>query len=216
MGESLMALDTISTNANLLKYWNLTRNSGAPKTKLSDQEIMSMGQHVTCFDVFPKNANGIHWTDAFINIDMNSVTYLSFPDIVQDSLPAFNEEKGISNNAISFKVSNVDNSVQLLALSGGLFKAKINIYMVILDPYTTTPLYQMLMFSGFIDYCQAVANPIDGKTEMTVNVNSIFQKLDVQTRTIASNSVYQSYYPGDEFMSLLGQVNQANQTWKMN
>ena len=42
-----MALDTISTNANLLKYWNLTRNSGTPKTKLSDQEIMSMGQHVT-------------------------------------------------------------------------------------------------------------------------------------------------------------------------
>ena len=71
------------------------------------------------------------------------------------------------------------------------------------------------MFAGFIDYCQATANPNEAVTEMTVNINSIYQKLDVQTRTLASNSVYQSYYKGDEFMSLLGQVNKADQEWRM-
>ncbi|EFD1058382.1 DUF2163 domain-containing protein [Escherichia coli] len=206
-------MDDLKTNANLLKYWNLTR--GGNRKSLTIQEIMSLGQHVTCFDVFPRGQNAIHWTDAFIDLNLNSVVYQSFPDIIQDSLPSFSEEKGISNNSISFKVSNIDNSVQILALGNGLFKAKVNIIMVILDPYTTTPIYQMLMFSGFIDYCQATADPNQKVTELTINVNSIYQKLDVQTRTIASDSVYQSYYPGDAFMSLLGQVNQANQEWKM-
>lgn len=44
-------MDDLKTNANLLKYWNLTR--GGNRTSLTIQEIMSLGQHVTCFDVFP-------------------------------------------------------------------------------------------------------------------------------------------------------------------
>ena len=102
-----------------------------------------------------------------------------------------------------------------MALSGQLFKAKVNIIMVVLVPYTTEPIYSSLMFCGYIDYCQAIANPNESVTEMTVNINSIYQKLDVQTRMLASNSVYQSYYKGDEFMSLLGQVNKADQEWRM-
>lgn len=102
-----------------------------------------------------------------------------------------------------------------MALSGQLFKAKVNIYMVVLDPYTTEPIYSSLMFTGYIDYCEAKADPMQAITEMTININSIYQKLDVQSRTLASNSVYQSYYPGDEFMSLLGQVNKADQEWRM-
>lgn len=205
-------MDDLLTNPNLLKYWNLTR--GGKRTSLTIQEVMSLGQHVTCFDVFPTGSNSIHWTDAFKNLNLNSVVYQSFPDVVQDSLPSFNEGKGISNEAVSFKVSNIDNSVQMLALSNGLANAKVNIIMVVLDPYTTDPIYQQLMFTGYIDYCQATADPNSGVTELTININSVFKKLDVQTRTIAADSVYQSYYPGDAFMSLLGQVNQSQQ-WKM-
>lgn len=206
-------MDELLTNPNLLKYWNLAK--GESKTKLTITDVMSLGQHVTAFDVFPVGQNSIHWTDAFKDITLGSRLYLSFPDIVQDSLPSFNEEKGVSNNSISFKISNIDNSVQMMALSGQLFKAKVNIIMVVLDPYTTEPIYSSLMFCGYIDYCQAIANPNEPVTEMTVNINSIYQKLDVQTRTLASNSVYQSYYKGDEFMSLLGQVNKADQEWRM-
>ncbi|MGQ6141222.1 DUF2163 domain-containing protein, partial [Serratia sp. IR-2025] len=70
-----------------------------------------------------------------------------------------------------------------------------------------------LMFSGFIDYIQAEADPNAAKNEMSVYLNSVYKKLDLQPRTIAANSVYQSYYPGDEYFSLLGQVN-ANQSWR--
>ncbi|MBC3631466.1 DUF2163 domain-containing protein [Klebsiella michiganensis] len=206
-------MDELLTNPNLIKYFNLVK--GENKTKLTITDVMMLGQHVTCFDVFPVNQSAIHWTDAFKEIAMGGVIYQSAPDIIQDSLPSFSEEKGISNNSISFKIRNIDNSMQMMALSGQLFKAKVNIYLVVLDPYTTNPIYSQLQFTGFIDYCEAKADPIQAITELTVNINSIYQKLDVQSRTLASNSVYQSYYPGDEFMSLLGQVNKADQEWRM-
>nr|WP_085842346.1 DUF2163 domain-containing protein [Klebsiella pneumoniae] len=206
-------MDELLTNPNLIKYFNLVK--GENKTKLTITDVMMLGQHVSCFDLFPVNQSAIHWTDAFKAITLGGVPYQSAPDIIQDSLPSFSEEKGISNNSLSFKVSNIDNSIQMMALSGQLFKAKVNIYMVVLDPYTTEPIYSSLMFTGYIDYCEAKADPMQAITEMTININSIYQKLDVQSRTIASNSVYQSYYPGDEFMSLLGQVNKADQEWRM-
>lgn len=203
--------NSVLTNPDILKYWNLVR--GGNKTKLTVTELMSIGVHVICYDVLPKGYNGFHWTDSLIDIQLNGNSYISFPDIITDSLPSFVEEKGISNDSINFKVSNVNASVRQLALGGFLKDAKFNIHLVILNPYDSTPIYSTLMFSGFLDYVQAVADPIDKKNEMTIYVNSVYKKLDIQPPLIAANSVYQSYYKGDEYFSLLGQVNQ-NQTWK--
>lgn len=203
--------DSIFTNAELLKYWNVVR--GGNKTVLSMTDLMSLGVHVTCFDVLPNGYSAFHWTDGLIDINVNGTTYTSFPDIVQDSLPSFTEEKGISNDAINFKISNVNQSVRQLAFTGLLRNAKVNIRLVILNPYDSSTLYSMLIFSGFIDYVQATANPNDKTNEMTVYVNSIYKKLDRQPPVIAANSVYQSYYPGDAYFSLLGQVNN-NQVWR--
>ena len=55
-------MDELLTNPNLLKYWNLVK--GESKTKLTITDVMSLGQHVTAFDVFPVGQNSIHWTDA--------------------------------------------------------------------------------------------------------------------------------------------------------
>lgn len=203
--------ENILTNAALLKYWNLIR--GGNKSRLSVMEVMSLGVHVTCFDVLPKGTNGFHWTDSLIDIDLNGNKYISFPDVISGSLPSFTEQKGISNDAINFKVSNVNQSVRALALGGFLKDAQMNITMVILNPYDSTVLYSMLMFSGFIDYVRAVADPNQITNEMTIYVNSVYRKLDKQPPLIAANSVYQSIYKGDEYFSLLGQVNQ-DQTWR--
>jgi len=201
----------ILTNPQLLKYWNLVR--GGNKTRLSVMEVMSLGVHVRCFDVLPKGSNSFYWTDGLTNIEIEGNNYISFPDIIQDSLPSFTEEKGISNDAINFKVSNVTSSVRQLALGGFLKDAQVNIRLVILNPYDSRMLYSMLLFSGFIDYVQAVADPNYKTNEMTVHVNSVYKKLDRQPPTIAANSVYQSYYPTDEYFSLLGQVN-SDQIWR--
>ncbi|HIF6677116.1 TPA: DUF2163 domain-containing protein [Serratia marcescens] len=205
-------MNDLLTNPELLKYWNLTR--GGNKTKLTITELMSLGVHCKAIDVFPKNSiPPIFWTDGFVDLNINGTQYTSFPDLISDSFPSFTETKEINNNSISFKVSNVNDSTRTLALGGALREAKINIYLVILNPADNTVLNTTLMFSGFIDYIQAEADPNNPKNEMTVNLNSVYKKLDLQPRTIAANSVYQSYYPGDEYFSLLGQVN-ANQSWR--
>lgn len=205
-------MNELLTNPELLKYWNLTR--GGNKTKLTITELMSLGVHCKAIDVFPKNSiPPIFWTDGFVDLNINGTLYTSFPDLISDSFPSFTETKEINNNSISFKVSNVNDSTRTLAIGGALREAKVNIYLVILNPADNTVLNTTLMFSGFIDYIQAEADPNNPKNEMTVNLNSVYKKLDLQPRTIAANSVYQSYYPGDEYFSLLGQVN-ANQSWR--
>ncbi|GAB6015555.1 MAG: hypothetical protein Lm2023SU_19130 [Serratia ureilytica] len=205
-------MNDLLTNPELLKYWNLTR--GGNKTKLTITELMSLGVHCKAIDVFPKNSiPPIFWTDGFVDLNINGTLYTSFPDLISDSFPSFTETKEINNNSISFKVSNVNDSSRTLALGGAFREAKVNIYLVILNPADNTVLNTTLMFSGFIDYIQAEADPNNPKNEMTVNLNSVYKKLDLQPRTIAANSVYQSYYPGDEYFSLLGQVN-ANQSWR--
>lgn len=203
--------ENILTNKQLLRYWNLVR--GGNKQRLTVMEVMSLGVHVTCFDVLPKGTNGFHWTDSLIDIDLDGNKYISFPDIITGSLPSFTEEKGISNDSINFKISNVNQSVRALVFGGKFKDAQMNITLVILNPYDSTVLYSMRMFSGFIDYVQAVADPNQKNNEMTIYVNSVYKKLDRQPPLIAANSVYQSLYKGDEYFSLLGQVNQ-DQIWR--
>ncbi|CVB14505.1 Uncharacterised protein [Serratia marcescens] len=205
-------MNELLTNPELLQYWNLTR--GGNKTKLTITELMSLGVHCRAIDVFPKNEiPPIFWTDGFVDLNINGTQYTSFPDLISDSFPSFTETKEINNNSINFKVSNVNDSTRTLALGGAFREAKVNIYLVILNPADNSVLNSTLMFSGFIDYIQAEADPNAAKNEMSVYLNSVYKKLDLQPRTIAANSVYQSYYPGDEYFSLLGQVN-ANQSWR--
>lgn len=203
--------DSVLTNPQLLKYWTLVR--GTTKTRLTVMDVMSLGVNVTCFDVLPNATNGFHWTDSLIDISLDGNQYISFPDIISGSLPSYAETKGISNDSVNFKVSNVNTSVRALALGGFLKNAKMNIKLVILNPWDSTVLYSMLMFSGFIDYVQAIADPNAPQNEMTIYVNSVYKKLDRQPALIAANSVYQSIYSGDAYFSLLGQINQS-QDWK--
>lgn len=205
-------MDSILSNPDLLKYWKLIR--GETKTKLTIAELMSISIHVTAFEVLPRTMNAIYWTDGFTPITMDGKTYQPFPDLVQDSLPAFAEEKGMGNDTIDFTISNVDNATRIAAMSGQLDNAKVNILLVILNPFTSDVLYNQLIFSGFVENFECTVNPFSEVNKMKVTVNSIYQRLDRTPKTLAANSVYQSYYPGDAIMSLLGQVNKEDQVWR--
>ncbi|MGP2127215.1 DUF2163 domain-containing protein [Escherichia coli] len=206
-----MITDDILSNKDLVEYFNLCR--GTSKTKLTVTDLFSIGVHVRCFDVLPTSIDPIFFNDGLIDLNIAGKNYVAFPDLVTDSLPSFSEEKQIANTSVTFKVSNVNQSMYILAMGGAFKDAKVNIYVTILNPATGAVLLNDLMYSGFIDYCETTINPMDQKNEMTVNVNSVYKQLDLQTRTIAANSVYQSYYPADEYVSLLGVVN-SGQTWK--
>lgn len=205
-------MDDLLSNPDLIKYWN--QFMGGNKTVLTIANIMDLAIHVTAFEVLPRSMSAIYWNDGFATLEMDGKTYQPFPDLVQDSLPSFSEEKGISNDAIDFTVSNVDNATRIAAMAGDLDNAKINILLVILNPYTSEPLYSQLLFSGYIENFECTVNPFSEVNEMKVTVNSIYQRLDRTPKTLAANSVYQSYYPGDQIMSLLGQVNKEDQVWR--
>lgn len=202
---------SIFTNPDLLAYYNLVR--GTNKTVLTMMDVLSIGVHVRCFDVIPVHVPPFYWTDGLNPITFGGAQYTPFPDLITDSMPVFSEEKQIVNTAITFKVSNVNSSVRALSLGGALKGAKVNIYMVILNPANGDVLDYWRMYSGFIDFIEATTNPISTTNDLTVTVNSVYKKLDLQTRTLAANAVYQSYYPGDQMMSLLGVVN-SGQTWR--
>jgi len=206
----------IFTNTALLQYYNLTR--GQNKTVLSLADVMSLGVQVKCVDVYPQansGVNAIHLTDGYVDIVANGINYTTFPDFINDSFPTFTEQKDISNDSINFKISNVTKSFRTLALGGALRQAQVNIYLTILSPADNSVLVHDLMFSGYIDYFESVSNnSSDGlQNQLTVNLNSVWKKLDVQMKTTAANSVHQSTHPGDTYFSLLGIVN-SGQTWK--
>lgn len=203
------------TNPDLIEYYNLTR--GTTKTELTLAEVISIGCTVKCVDVYPASgspAGALHLTDGFVDITANGIIYTSFPDFVNDSFPSFTEQNQITNDAINFKVSNIDPSFRVLAIGGAFKNAMVNLYLSILNPADSTVIEHDLMFSGYIDYFQTVANNQDGneKNETTCNVNSIWKKLDVQLRTLAANSVHQSTHKGDNYFSLLGITN-GSQFW---
>lgn len=204
--------ESILTNDNLLKYWSLIR--GETKTRLTITDVMSMGVHVIGFDLLPRSSSAIYWTDGFVPIQLNGAVYQPFPDLIQDSLPSFSEEKGINNDSIDFTVSNVDNATRIAAMAGQFDKAKMNITLIILNPFDSTPIYQQRMFTGYIENFECTVNPFSEVNEMKITVNSVYKRLDVSPKTLAANSVYQSYYPGDAIMSLLGQVNKEDQVWR--
>lgn len=206
----------VFTNQALLDFYNLKR--GTNKSVLSVSDVVSLGVIVKCVDVYPvagSPAGQLHLTDAFTDVIANSITYTSFPDFINDSFPSFTEQKDISNDSINFKISNIDPSFRVLANSGAFRKAKVNVYLTIISPADNTVIDHDLMFSGYVDYFEStVNNQADSITnEITVNLNSIWNKLDVQMRTLAANSVHQSTHPGDEYFSLLGIIH-AEQQWK--
>ncbi|WP_333850140.1 DUF2163 domain-containing protein [Leclercia sp.] len=204
----------VFTNSALLKYWNTTR--GGNKTQLSISEVMQLGLTVKCIDIYPVQGSGVqalHLNDGYIDLNINGNLYTSFPDFINDSFGSFSEQKDISNDSMSFKVSNVSQSFQVLALSGGLKNAQVNMWLTILNPADATVLDNSLIYSGYLDYFESISNNDDLKNELTVYVNSIWKKLDVQQRTLAANSVHQSTHKNDAYFSLLGKIN-SQQTWK--
>lgn len=206
----------IFTNASLLSYYNMTH--GTSLTVLNLAQLMSMGVHVKCVDVYPQQGSGvnaIHLTDGYVDIVAKGINYTAFPDFINDSFPTFTEQKDISNDSINFKISNVNASFRTLALGGAFKSAQVNVYLTILNPANNEVLVHDLMFSGYIDYFESTSNNIADniQNELTVNLNSVWKKLDVQMKTTAANSVHQSTHPGDAYFSLLGIVN-SGQTWK--
>ncbi|MEG3135668.1 DUF2163 domain-containing protein [Rouxiella sp. T17] len=206
---------SVLTNADLIKYWNITR--GGNKTVLTESEIFQMGIVVKCIDIYPTNSQttNLFLTDAYVDLVINGATYTSVPDFLDTSFSSMTQQNQISNNTTSFKVSNVNQSYLSLALKGLLNNSKVNLYLAIINPASGVVISFERVFTGYIDTFQTSMNNTSGSIEntTTVNLNSIWKKLDQTQNVLSSNSVHQSMHNGDLFFNRIGAV-QATQEWK--
>lgn len=204
----------VLTNTDLVAYWNLTR--GDNKTVLTEKELYQCGVMVKLIDVLPPTGSNIYLTDAIADQNYNGINYKSVPDFLDSSFANYVEKTQINNNGTSLKVSNVSQDYLSMALRGLWNDAKVNIWMGIVNPATGGVLYAYRMFSGYIDYFSSDFNNAAGNTtnETTVNLNSMWKKLDQTQRLLSSTSVHQSMHTGDKIFDLIGSLNASEQFWK--
>ncbi|MDQ7216673.1 DUF2163 domain-containing protein [Enterobacter cloacae] len=204
----------VLTNADLIAYWNLTR--GDSKSVLTEKELYQCGVMVKLIDILPSTGSNIYLTDAIADQNYNGISYKSVPDFLDSSFANYVEKNQINNNGTSLKVSNVSQDYLSMALRGLWNDAKVNIWMGIVNPATGGILYAYRMFSGYIDYFSSDFNNTAGNStnETTVNLNSLWKKLDQTQRLLSSTSVHQSLHTGDKFFDLIGILNSSEQFWK--
>ncbi|ELQ6225604.1 DUF2163 domain-containing protein [Cronobacter turicensis] len=206
--------NNVLNNPELVSYWNLIR--GDNKTILTEKELYQCGVMVKLIDILPPTGSSIYITDSLADQNYNGITYKSVPDFLDSSFANYVEKTQINNNGTSLKVSNVSQDYLSMALRGLWNDAKVNIWMGIVNPATGSILYAYRMFSGYIDYFSSDFNNAAGNTtnETTVNLSSMWKKLDQTQRLLSSTSVHQSMHTGDKFFDLIGILNSSEQFWK--
>ncbi|EOW6846491.1 DUF2163 domain-containing protein [Cronobacter sakazakii] len=206
--------NNVLNNPELVNYWNLTR--GDNKTILTEKELYQCGVMVKLIDILPSTGSNIYLTDSLADQNYNGIAYKSVPDFLDSSFANYVEKTQINNNGTSLKVSNVSQDYLSMALRGLWNDAKVNIWMSIVNPATGSILYAYRIFSGYIDYFSSDINNAAGNTtnETTVNLNSMWKKLDQTQRLLSSTSVHQSMHTGDKFFDLIGILNSSEQFWK--
>lgn len=203
--------NTVLTDKDILEYWNLTR--GGNKTSLTEQEFLQLGLIVKCIEVVPVLKPAFYLTDAYSDISTGGVTFISAPDFLDSSFGTFSEKKQINNNGTSFKVSNVQQLYLAMAINGDLNNARVSIFMTILNPANGQVISHRRYFTGYIDSFSTEIDPLNGASDLTIQVNSTWKKLDQTQRVLSSTSIHQSLYPQDKFFDLMGII-QTSQIWK--
>ncbi|HCR0901179.1 TPA: DUF2163 domain-containing protein [Enterobacter cloacae] len=206
--------NNVLNNPELVNYWNLTR--GDNKSILTEKELYQSGVMVKLIDVLPPQGSNIYITDALVDQNYNGITYKAVPDFIDSSFANYIEKNQVNNNGTSLKVSNVNQEYLSMALRGLWNDAKVNIWMAIVNPANGSILYAYRIFSGYIDYFSSDFNNDANNTtnETSVNINSLWKKLDQTQRLLSSTSIHQSLHKGDKFFDLIGILNSSEQFWK--
>ncbi|EPB3479051.1 DUF2163 domain-containing protein [Escherichia coli] len=204
----------VLSNPELVNYWNLTR--GDNKSVLTEKELYQCGVMIKMVDILPPQGSNIYITDSIVEQNVNGIIYQPVPDFIDNSFASYEEKSQVNNTGTTFKVSNVNQEYLSMALRGLWKDAKCNLWMAIVNPANGSILYRYRMFSGYINYFSSDFNVNGTNTDnnTTVNLNSLWKKLDQTQRLLASTSVHQSTHKGDKFFDLIGILNSSEQFWK--
>lgn len=198
----------LCVHPDFLKDFN-SRN-GTNKTRLTQQELFSVGTVFHCITVTMAQGAGIlRICDGYHDIIHNNFRFLASGDLLDVMAPT--KSKEINNQGMSVKFANARTDYIQLIREKKLDKATVSIEVVFLNPLKGGVVASYGQFYGEVDSTTVNIRMNETEFENTseIRLNSIWCSLDQNARHHASDGVHRSY-PGNEndgFFSKAGKWN---------
>ncbi|CUA37363.1 DUF2163 domain-containing protein [Escherichia coli] len=206
------AFNKLCTNIDFIEVYN--DQTGQEVTRLTLPQLFSTGSMFHIIEVITASGDVLRLTDGYFDLDYNGFTYLASGDFLDIS--SNSEEKEINNNGITVNVSNVREEYITLIRNKQFDKSDVKIEMVFLNPNTGKVETTYPVFRGVVDNINISIDYKDKEctNESEFQLNSIWEVLDKNARSHASDGIHRSY-PGNEndlFFSRAGRWN-AESKW---
>ena len=206
------AFNSLCTNVDFIEVYN--DQTGQNVSRLTLPQLFSTGSMFHIIEAVTASGDVLRLTDGYFDLDYNGFTYLATGDFIDIS--SNSEEKEINNNGITVNVANVREEYITLIRNKQFDKSDVKIEMVFLNPNTGMVETTYPVFRGVVDNINISIeyNEDECKNESEFQLNSIWEVLDKNARSHASDGIHRSY-PGNEndlFFSRVGRWN-AEARW---
>ncbi|EHK1725218.1 DUF2163 domain-containing protein [Escherichia coli] len=206
------AFNSLCTNVDFIEVYN--DQTGQNVSRLTLPQLFSTGSMFHIIEAVTASGDVLRLTDGYFDLNYNGFTYLATGDFLDIS--SNSEEKEINNNGITVNISNVREEYITLIRNKQFDKSDVKIEMVFLNPNTGMVETTYPVFRGVVDNINISIeyNEDECKNESEIQLNSIWEVLDKNARSHASDGIHRSY-PGNEndlFFSRVGRWN-AEARW---
>ncbi|EHR2875924.1 hypothetical protein KTR93_001473 [Salmonella enterica] len=178
-------------------------------TKLTLPQLFSTGSMFHIIEVLTASGDVLRLTDGYFDLDYNGFTYLATGDFLDITSNA--EEKEINNNGINVTISNVREEYITLIRNKQFDKSDVKIEMAFLNPNTGRVETTFPVFRGVVDSININIEYEEDecKNESEIQLNSIWEVLDKNARSHASDGIHRAYAgnENDLFFSRAGKWN---------
>lgn len=201
------AFNSLCTNVDFIEVYN--DQTGQNVSRLTLPQLFSTGSMFHIIEAITASGDVLRLSDGYFDLDYNGFTYLATGDFLDIS--SNSEEKEINNNGITVNISNVREEYITLIRNKQFDKSEVKIEMVFLNPNTGMVETTYPVFRGVVDNINISIeyNEDECKNESEFQLNSIWEVLDKNARSHASDGIHRSY-PGNEndlFFSRIGKWN---------
>ncbi|ECE0403403.1 DUF2163 domain-containing protein [Salmonella enterica subsp. enterica] len=201
------AFNRLCTNLDFIEVYN--DQTGQDVTRLTLPQLFSTGSMFHIIEVVTASKEVIRLTDGYFDLDYNGFTYLATGDFLDITSNA--EEKDINNNGINVTISNVREEYVTLIRNKQFDKSDVKIEMVFLNPNTGRVETTFPVFRGVVDSININIEYEEDecKNESEIQLNSIWEVLDKNARSHASDGIHRAYAgnENDLFFSRVGKWN---------
>lgn len=185
------AFNSLCTNVDFIEVYN--DQTGQNVSRLTLPQLFSTGSMFHIIEAVTASGDVLRLTDGYFDLDYNGFIYLATGDFLDIS--SNSEEKEINNNGITVNVANVREEYITLIRNKQFDKSDVKIEMVFLNPNTGMVETTYPVFRGVVDNINISIeyNEDECKNESEFQLNSIWEVLDKNARSHASDGIHRSY-----------------------